>query len=154
MSRKSECSLIWRGDAAMRRISAVGHDRLVALGEDIVSEIKEFISQKGTGKFYKKSRTVWYQASAPGEPPTVKTGELKISIGYAVVKEGNTIYLLVGTTEDYGIYLEVGTKFMEARPWLKTILVKLSPDTKNFIIKKWKVEEMPGLTLPKGYGAI
>ena len=152
MSKKSEFSLIWRGDSAMKRIDAIGYDRLIALGEDIVSEIKEFISQPGTGKFYKKSKTVWYQASAPGEPPTVRHGELKISIGYAVVREGNTTYLLVGTTEDYGIYLEVGTKFMEARPWLRTILVKLSPDTKNFVIKKWKVEEMPGLTLPKGYG--
>lgn len=152
--RKSEVSLIWRGDTAMKLIDTEAYERLDALGYDIVSEIKEFISQKGTGKFYRKGKTVWYQASAPGEPPTVKWGELKISIGYAVVREGNTTYLLVGTTEDYGVYLEVGTVNMEPRPWLKTILVKLSPDTKNFIIKKWKVEEMPGLTLPKGYGAI
>lgn len=152
--KKSEAYLIWRGDTAMKLIEAGSYEKLYALGEDIVSEVKEFISQPGTGKFYKKSRTVWYQASAPGFPPTVKTGELKVSVGHAVVSERNTVYLLVGTTEDYGVYLEVGTRYMEARPWLRTILVKLSPDTKNFIIKKWRVEEIPGITLPKGYGVI
>lgn len=122
----------------MKLIDAEAHEKLDALGYDIVAEIKEFISQPGTGKFYKKSRTVWYQASAPGFPPTVRFGELKGSVSHAIVSEGNTVYLLVGTTKDYGVFLELGTKYMEARPWLGVILVKLTPDTKNFLISKWR----------------
>jgi len=154
MIKRSDVKLIWRGDTAMELIGAESYERLDALGEDIVSEVKEFISQPGTGKFYKKSRTVWYQASAPGFPPTVKFGELKISISHAVISEGGVTYLLIGTTKDYGVWLEVGTKFMEARPWLRVILVKLAPDTKNFLIRPWKLEEIPGVTLPKGYATI
>lgn len=121
----------------MKLIAAESYERLDALGFDIVAEVKEFISQKGTGKFYRKGKTVWYQASAPGFPPTVRFGELKGSISHAIVSEGNTVYLLVGTTKDFGVFLELGTKYMEARPWLGVILMKLAPDTKNFIIKEW-----------------
>ena len=138
----------------MKLLEGESYNRLDALGYDIVAEIKEFISQPGTGKFYKKGKTVWYQASAPGYPPTVRFGELKGSISHAIVSEVGTVYLLVGTTKDYGVWLEVGTEEMEARPWLKVILEKLSPDTKNYLIKKWRVEEIPGITLPKGYGVI
>jgi len=154
MTGQSNVKLIWRGDTAMKLIDAGAHDKLEALGEDIVSEVKEFISQLGTGKMYKKSKTVWYQASVPGKPPVVKSGELKISVSHAVVSEGKAVYLLVGTTADYGVWLEIGTKYMEPRPWLRTILIKLAPDTKNFLIKKWKLEEIPGVALPTGYATI
>lgn len=122
----------------MQALGGEAYKRLCALGEDTVSEIKEFLSQLGTGKVYKKSRTVWYIASAPGHPPVVKSGELKGHVSYAVVIEGQTTYLYIGTPTDYGYWLEVGTVNMEARPWLEITLRRLWPDSKITLMKEWE----------------
>lgn len=76
--------------------------------------------QKGpkTGEVYppvQGRRGSPHQASAPGEPPATDTGRLASSI--TVLKKGDAWY--AGTGEDYGLYLELGTRDMEPRPWLK-----------------------------------
>lgn len=139
MAKKSEVNLIWRGESVLKQLGDEAYNRLNAIGEDTVSEIKEVISELGTGKMYKKGKTVWYQASAPGFPPTVKIGELKGHVSHIVVIEGETIYLYIGTTKDYGYWLEVGTVNMEARPWLAVTLKRLFPDIKVSLFKEWKL---------------
>jgi len=139
MANRSEVRLIWRGEHVAQQIESQSYEKLYALGDDIVAAIKEFISQLGTGKIYKSGKTAWHQASAPGFPPAVWSGELKISVSHAIGKEKNIVYLYIGTTKDYGVYLEFGTKNMAARPWFQVILVKLKPDTKNFLIRDWRM---------------
>ncbi len=56
-----------------------------------------------------------HQASAPGQPPATDTGRLANSI--TVLKRGDAWY--AGTGEDYGLYLEMGTRRIEPRPWLQ-----------------------------------
>ena len=141
MAKKSEVNLIWRGELVVNQISAQSHEKLYILGQDIVDAIKEFLSQPGTGKMYKSGKTRWHQASAPGFPPAVWTGELKGSISHVIGKEGGTVFLYIGTTKDYGVYLEFGTINMEARPWFRVILEKLKPDTKNFLISDWRLAQ-------------
>jgi len=58
VARRSEVKLIWKGDLAVKRIDTISYEKLDALGYDIVAQIKEFISQKGTGKMYKSGKTV------------------------------------------------------------------------------------------------
>ena len=137
--QKSSVNLIWRGESVLKQLGEESYNRLNAIGEDTVSEIKEVISVPGTGKFYKKGKTVFYQSSAPGFPPTVKIGELKGSISHIVVIEGSTTYLYIGTTKDYGYWLEVGTVNMEARPWLGVTLKRLFPDMKVSLLKEWQI---------------
>lgn len=139
MLQKSKVDLIWRGDFVMKAIGKEAYNRLYSLGQDLENEVKEFISKPGTGKMYKKGKTVWYRASAPGFPPTIKWGELKGSVSHVVIIEGQATYLYIGTTKDYGYWLEVGTEDMEARPWLSVILKKLVPSTKVYLLKEWKV---------------
>lgn len=139
VQKNSECKLIWRGDIAIKQIDKNSYTKLDALGYDIVAQIKDFISQQGTGKMYKTGKTAWHQASAPGFPPVVWGGQLKISISHVVGTEGNKVFLYIGTTLMYGVYLEVGTKNMQARPWFRIILVKLKPDTINYLISDWRL---------------
>ena len=136
---KSGVTLIWKGELAIKQIDAMSYDKLNALGFDIVAQIKDFISQKGTGKMYKSGKTAWHQASAPGFPPAAWGGQLKISVSHVVGKEGNSVFLYIGTTLMYGVYLEFGTKNMSARPWFRIILEKLKPDTINYLISDWRL---------------
>lgn len=139
MLKRSEVNLIWRGETAIKHIENQAYEKLYILGEDLVTKIKEFISQEGTGRMYKTGKTAWHQASSPGFPPVVWSGELKGTFGQVVVDKGKVIYLYVGTPKDYGLWLEIGTVKMKARPWLSVILVTLSPEILSFLIKEWKI---------------
>lgn len=55
--------------------------------------------------------------SAPGEFPHADTGKLSQSVQVRRATPGNQS-VSVGTTVDYGRFLEEGTGKMEARPWL------------------------------------
>lgn len=57
-----------------------------------------------------------HQASAPGEPPAVDTGNLKNSLRVLEVTDD---YASFGTSADYAAYLEFGTRNMAARPYLR-----------------------------------
>lgn len=139
MQKKSSVNLIWRGDLVEKRLGIESYNRLNKLGFDAVGVIKEVLSKKGTGKFYKKGKTVFYQASAPGFPPAIRIGELKGSISHIVIVEGQTTFLYIGTSKDYGFWLEVGTVNIASRPWLEVTLKKLWPEAQIRLTKTWKV---------------
>ena len=71
---------------------------------------------KGTGRF-----KTFYGAnpSAPGEPPHKQTGTLRARVTYDVLA---SLVGRVGTSLLYGRWLELGTRKMAARPWLRVAL--------------------------------
>lgn len=68
-----------------------------------------------------------HQASAPNQPPMSDTGRLANSI--ETQHEGLESY--VYTPVEYGLYLELGTSRMEARPWLFPALERERPQFHN-----------------------
>lgn len=83
--------------------------------------------------------------SSPGEPPRVRTGILRASISTEILQKPTNIQGFVGsdinkiseglaregvtatkTGVEYGYFLEVGTRFMKKRPWLRPALMKSS----------------------------
>lgn len=54
--------------------------------------------------------------SAPGDPPGIDTGMLRKSIEHSIGDDGQSVS--IGTTLDYGRWLEEGTEHMSARPYL------------------------------------
>jgi hypothetical protein len=60
--------------------------------------------------------------SAPGEPPHKQLGHLRRSVTYEVDAAASTGR--VGTNLLYGLWLELGTRLMAARPWLRRALAE------------------------------
>jgi hypothetical protein len=63
--------------------------------------------------------------SKPGEPPRKRTGWLQRNVLYEL--DEKTLSGRVGITRNarYGLYLELGTRRMAARPWLLATLQKV-----------------------------
>jgi len=62
--------------------------------------------------------------SRPGEPPHKQRGRLLASIAWEVAG----LIGRVGTNVDYGRFLELGTRKMAARPWLRRALAEKTPE--------------------------
>jgi HK97 gp10 family phage protein len=65
-------------------------------------------------------------SSKPGQPPRKQTGRLQGSITYEIDPAKMTAR--VGTNLIYGKYLELGTRKMAKRPWLKRAIGEVRGD--------------------------
>ena len=139
MNGKSEAKLIWKGKEVSDAINRVSNDRLNDLGHLLVREIREVISQKGTGKVYKRRGRI-HVASAPGKPPVIWYGGLHGSIFFIVTEVGQIFLMHIGAGGEIGEYgkeLEFGTEHMAARPWLGVTLEQSRDIIKKFLEKEW-----------------
>lgn len=127
--------VIWKGigPQTTARIMRVLKPRLdaaaVVVQESIVNSFGSPPPQpyKRKAGFRQNSTKAWKRAhhSKPGDPPYVQTGHLKRSIGWDT-PEGSPHIRRIGTgigsgKEDpgYGFFLEFGTIFMYARPFIR-----------------------------------
>ena len=83
-----------------------------------------------SGKRYKKLHTkrAYYTASAPGEPPAVRTGMLRMSWGMKAVGDGKGTYT-AGIYSDvpYAEELENGNLRIKQRPYRQQIIERAKP---------------------------
>jgi HK97 gp10 family phage protein len=63
-----------------------------------------------------------HQASAPGQPPATDTGRLLNSIGHTVGSDADGLYADVSARVAYAVFLELGTRYMAPRPFLRPAL--------------------------------
>ncbi len=108
--------------------------------------IKTHFTLAGTGRMVRRTKdSKYHRASRPGQPPAIDYGSLQSSIqsevrvsGLEVVgKVGSDVQKLaseakkrqkgtarahIGSELDYGLYLELGTRRMKARPFLRPAL--------------------------------
>jgi HK97 gp10 family phage protein len=113
----------WHGAAIRAEVMAEAAKRLEAAAIDVQNHAKRLLSTSGTarvrgagGRF---GRRYGANPSAPGQPPHKQTGRLRMSVTREMV--GQTV-ARVGTNLKYGLYLEMGTRKMAARPWLRRAL--------------------------------
>ncbi len=73
-----------------------------------------------TGRIYKKGKGGRFHiASSPGNAPAVDSGALRGSLIFDVRNLEVEVGSIIGNKKgNYPLYLEEGTKKMEARPWL------------------------------------
>ena len=84
--------------------------------------------QRG-GRVYRKSGSTTYTASAPGEPPAVRTGTLRMSWGIKAEGSGDGTYVAeIYTNVPYARYLEEGTSKMAPRPFKERIIDEAKPN--------------------------
>jgi hypothetical protein len=137
---------IFTQGVAKKMVGGVGSGRTYKRGVN-----KKFIrTATTTGKLdrrFKQNRARTHRASSPGSPPARDFGILANSISFTVKRRRSIINGFVGSDIDkirsqsptsdveYGLHLEMGTKRMAARPWLRPSLRKATP-TINKIFRK------------------
>ena len=97
----------------------------------------------GTGrvKYYKRTHTATityrkYTASAPGEPPAVRTGVFRTSWQMKVEDQKDGVLLRLETDEakkEYPDYLENGTARMAPRPYVQRIQEMAEPQIRKLL---------------------
>lgn len=136
--------IVWNDAAAARLLDSVdgpvGRDlNLRALA--VENAQKRLLSQHGTGRIYttrfftRNGRLYAYgsrpphQASAPGQPPAVDTGRLRATISHTVTRDAGGLVAHIGSGANpaipavkYATYLELGTRHMAPRPFLRPSL--------------------------------
>lgn len=101
-------------DAAERGMRAVVLDAEAILKADL-------LSRPGTGRTYKRGKTVTHTASAPGEPPAPDTGRLRASITTEVIRGTDEVRGIVTANTEYAAALQLGTEKIRPRPYLSRL---------------------------------
>lgn len=111
----------WNGDGIRREAQREARRRLNAAAITVQDHAKRLLSVAGTAPGRSGGRRVYGATrSAPGEPPRKQTGRLRAS----VAREVDGLTARVGTNVKYGLHLEIGTRHMAARPWLRRSLAE------------------------------
>lgn len=128
----------WRSREVQRKVDSAVEKGLDRLAIQVMTTAKESMSTPKHGKDYRqtaggkplapgKRKKFGYwrnRSSAPYEPPAVQQGALQKSIHWKRTKK---LERWVGTNisqAPYGLYLEVGTRNMIERPYLRPALYK------------------------------
>ncbi len=118
--------LEWDPRNALAKAEAAARRKLEASAVVVQNRAKVLVSVAGTGQGRdakgKFARIYNANPSAPGDPPHKQTGRLRASIAREV--DGPAMVARVGTNVIYGRYLELGTRFMAPRPWLRRALAE------------------------------
>jgi phage gpG-like protein len=91
---------------------------------------------KGSTHKGKKRSEGEYNRSQPGEPPHLQCGELRRSMAHEVDK--SKMVGRVGSNKVYARYLELGTRRMAKRPFLKVALLRNRNTIKRILTLPFK----------------
>ena len=129
------------------------HDTHGPVGQDLERRVvrgetaaKRLLSQHGTGRVYRKHHPDRvHQASAPGEPPAPDLGLLRASMSHTVGRDDEGLFgewgVGVGAAPSaaereghtplsrIGVWLELGTRHMAARPFLRPSIPAAAGDS-------------------------
>ena len=102
----------------------------------------EVLSGKRSGRVYRKPHTQsHYTASAPGEPPARRTGNLRLNWNGTVESSstgsGLRVTAVLESQERYSTYLENGTRRMAPRPFKQPISEKAMPEIERIYHEKY-----------------
>lgn len=102
----------------------------------------EVLRGKRSGRVYRKPHTKsLYTASAPGEPPARRTGNLRLNWNGTVESSstgsGLRVTAVLESQERYSTYLENGTRRMAPRPFKQPISEKAMPEIERIYHEKY-----------------
>lgn len=102
----------------------------------------EVLRGKRSGRVYHKPHTKsHYTASAPGEPPARRTGNLRLNWNGTVESSstgsGLRVTAVLESQERYSTYLENGTRRMAPRPFKQPISEKAMPEIERIYHEKY-----------------
>lgn len=117
----------WNGQAEEEAVLKAGWEKIRRAAHYFWDRVHDELNVPNTGKSVGKKghrHTVYPNPSKPGEPPRKRTGWLQRHV--LEQYDQNKLEAIVGlaTAAIYGLFLELGTRRMRARPWLLATLKK------------------------------
>jgi hypothetical protein len=106
----AKAAVRWNQVGYTRDLRLILQDRLYAVGREVVAVVRENIAQVSPPR------------SQPGDFPHREFGELSASIDFRVNR--NRLRVEVFSDSPYALPLELGTRNMAARPFLRRSLVE------------------------------
>lgn len=121
--------------------------KILSRGTRVVNELRnselEVLRGERSGRTYRvpySKKT--YTASAPGEPPARRTGNLRLHWNGNVEEQhagpGIKLKAVLESGEEYAAYLENGTRTMAPRPFVDRIVEKAMPGIKRIMEEPYK----------------
>lgn len=122
------------------RLKSEANRKLNEAADLLENRIKNKLKGEGSGKVYSLPGGGTYRASAPGEPPAERTGDLLDDVTRATDSDarGNPS-VLVGNTLGYAAHLELGTRKMGKRPYIKPALTEIAQRVEGILTRGWRV---------------
>jgi len=124
--------------AVLKAFDAVADERIKEAANAVRNEAVKTLSGSRSGRRYRVPGTRrTYTASAPGEPPAVRLGQLRSSVRFKITKSKKQIKAQVGTPLRYGAMLERGTRTTAPRPWLKPSFRQAKSEVERIFARRW-----------------
>lgn len=111
--------LTWNGPAARSHVHSRAVADITRVVKAIADRARQLVSTPGPAP------------SAPGQPPHAQTWALHHGINYEV--DEKTMAWRVGTNAPEGLWTEVGTSRMAARPWLRPAMAEVIPQMDSIL---------------------
>lgn len=133
--------------AKVGEMKASVNRQVLSRGTRAVNQLRnaelEVLRGQRSGKVYRKPFSkATYRASAPGEPPARRTGNLRLhwngSVRGGASSGGADITLELESAERYSAYLENGTGKMAPRPFKDKIVEKALPAIRSIFNEPYK----------------
>lgn len=141
----------WNGEAVKRQFAKLIKNRIKTACVFLHNQVKSDISQSGVLRYHpltkkgtaaKSQKSVYnFTHSRPGNPPYKQKGTLRRSVGWEVKGLKGRVGVDLGMAV-YGKHLELGTRKMAARPFLRPALRKVSPQLRAILTGKIKPGEL------------
>jgi HK97 gp10 family phage protein len=116
-------------NAEMKRQAAALKLAFAEAGKDIATALERGIL----------AASIFVEGDAKKRVP-VDTGLLRASLGHRVTIKGNEVVGQVGTSVEYGPYIEFGTTKREPRPFLTPALTENKTTINQIIVRELKKE--------------
>lgn len=120
----AEEKIKWYGANVLTLATQANNDAMHKATAMVERDVKRSFPKIGTGRIYSKGKGKIHIASAPGGIPAIDTGALRSSIQSRVQVRGINVLGEVGSDMPYSLYLELGTRTMEKRPYLMPMVRK------------------------------
>lgn len=129
-------------DDAVKKVNREAASRGMRAVNAIRNAELEVLRGKRSGRVYRKPHTKsHYTASAPGEPPARRTGNLRLNWNGTVESSstgsGLRVTAVLESQERYSTYLENGTRRMAPRPFKQPISEKAMPEIERIYHEKY-----------------
>lgn len=113
-----------------RRSPGATEDGLDAMALEGKRIVQMSFNTSPAGRTYKRRGGRYHVASVAGYPPSIDTGKLMNAI--TIRKPGRRRRIISAGDTEYAVYLEFGTSKMDARPFMRPMVIELRERSAEF----------------------